>query len=158
MSTMTDQERNLSPLAPRGPEAMGFVQSDGGRARSRRPRQKDDCTVRALAVVTGRPYDEAYDALAAAGRRASRGFDFRRWAATACFAGFRLRWTPLPAVRGRPRTTPDSFVRDHPEGRFVLRTAKHVMACVDGAVHDTHQPRPGRCVYGYWTLDRAPGA
>ncbi len=143
----------LSSQAHTGQPPSGFVQSDGGRSRSRRPRQKDDCTVRALALVTERPYDEAYDALASAGRQSSRRFDFRTWAASALFAGFRLRWTPLPAVRGRPRVTPATFVLDHPRGRYVLRTAKHVMACIDGAIHDTHRPQPGRCVYGYWSLE-----
>lgn len=30
-----------------------FKYSDGGRSESRRPKQRNDCTVRALAIVTG---------------------------------------------------------------------------------------------------------
>lgn len=46
----------------------GYVRCDAGRSASRRPRQKNDCTVRALALARGLTYDEAYDTLKAAGR------------------------------------------------------------------------------------------
>lgn len=39
----------------------GWVKSDAGRSESRRPRQKNDCTVRALALALELRYDDAYD-------------------------------------------------------------------------------------------------
>lgn len=41
-----------------------------------------------------------------------------------------------------------------PTGRLVVSVSKHLVAVVDGVVHDTHDPRRGgtRCVYGYWTF------
>jgi len=42
---------------------------------------------------------------------------------------------------------------DLPTGRIVVQASKHVVAVIDGVMHDTHDPsRDGtRCVYGYWT-------
>jgi hypothetical protein len=39
-----------------------------------------------------------------------------------------------------------------PTGRLVVRCSKHVVAVIDGALHDNHDSsRNGtRCVYGYW--------
>lgn len=125
-----------------------FRLSDGGRADSRRPKQVNDCTVRALAHVSGRPYDECYDTLAAAGRKSGRGFGFRNWATEAEFHGLRFAWRSFPAVKGSPRVNPVTFALRHPKGRFVLRLSKHVMACVDGVLLDSFQVRADRCVYG----------
>jgi len=40
-----------------------------------------------------------------------------------------------------------------PKGRLIVAVSKHLVAVVDGVVHDNHDPsRNGkRCVYGYWT-------
>jgi hypothetical protein len=83
-----------------------FVFDDGGRSQSKRPKQKNDCTVRALAIACEITYDEAYEMLAAAGRSCSRGFaPFSRWAQKE--PG--LEWTPFPAVKGRRRMNPTKF-------------------------------------------------
>jgi hypothetical protein len=39
-----------------------------------------------------------------------------------------------------------------PIGRLIVSVSKHLVAVVDGVIHDTHDPsRAGtRCVYGYW--------
>lgn len=131
-----------------------FQRSDAGRATSRRPRQKNDCTVVALAHVTGEPYDDCYDALAKAGRKCAKGFDFRTWAKVAEFRGWRFRWMSFPAVPGLRRVNPTSFALKHREGRFVLRVSKHVMACVDGVVLDSFKGDGHRCVYGAWEAMR----
>lgn len=57
----------------------GWVKSDAGRYGSRRPRQKNDCTVRALALAMGLPYDEAYDRLKEAGRRCGDRCIYSAW-------------------------------------------------------------------------------
>jgi hypothetical protein len=136
-----------------------FRRTDAGRAGSKRPRQRNDCTVRALASAASVPYDEAYDALAAGGRKAGRGFDFRGWAKTGACDRWRLVWTACPAVKGQMRVTPVTFALAHPEGRYVLCTAKHVLAVVDGVVIDdgVEHGELGlafRCVYGAWRLTR----
>jgi hypothetical protein len=41
-----------------------------------------------------------------------------------------------------------------PAGRLVVQASKHVVAVIDGVIHDTHDSsRDGtRCVYGYWSV------
>jgi hypothetical protein len=40
-----------------------------------------------------------------------------------------------------------------PNGRLIARCSRHLVAVIDGVIHDTHDSsRDGtRCVYGYWT-------
>lgn len=157
MQIMTDELVCLGqhPVHGRVDWRARFLATDAGRAQSRRPRQSNDCTVRALALATGTDYDDAYDTLAAAGRRCARGFHFRAWAKGATFNGFSFEWAAFPAVKGDWRMNPVRFAIAHPEGRFILKTAKHVLAVVDGVIMDS-TPRQGpmglewRCVYGAW--------
>ncbi len=134
--------------------APAFRFTDAGRAGSKRPRQKDDCTVRAIASAADLAYDDAYDLLAAGGRVSSRRFDLRFWAPNHLANGYRLCWRPFQAVKGQTRMNPFQFCADFPRGRFIVRTAKHVFAIVDGVVLDTTAPRPDRCIYGTWELLR----
>jgi hypothetical protein len=131
---------------------FSFRLSDAGRATSKRPKQHNDCTVRALSTACSISYDEAYELLAKAGRKCGRGFHFRAFALAAEVAGYKFRWVPFPAKKGHPRMRPGSFTQEFPDGRFILRTAKHVMACVDGTIFDSFQPNDNRCVYGAWQL------
>lgn len=132
-----------------------FLATDAGRSTSRRPRQKNDCTVRALALATGSTYDEAYEALAAAGRKCAGRFHFGRWAKDATFNGHRFVWRPFPAIKGELRMNPVRFAMANPKGSFILRVSKHVLAAVDGVLMDdsAEQGSSGlewRCVYGAW--------
>jgi len=132
------------------PLTVYFKKTDSGRSISRRARQINDCTVRALAAATDTPYDAAYDLLAEAGRKCSRGFHFRAWAVNAEVNGYTFRWRPFQAVKGQDRMNPAKFCTEFNQGRWIVRTAKHVMAVIDGVVHDTIAPSPVRCIYGAW--------
>ena len=148
--------RSLAMIGSREGErflfTVPFDQHDAGRSTSKRPRQTNDCTVRALASAAGAEYDRVYDTLAAAGRKGARGFDIRTWAKRAEFNGYRFAWLGFPAVKGMWRVNPVLFALKFPEGRFILRTAKHVIACVDGRISDTTNAIEGRCVYGALAL------
>lgn len=41
---------------------------------------------------------------------------------------------------------------DLPDGSVVLRVSRHVIASIDGVLHDTHDSTRGgtRILYGYW--------
>ncbi len=125
-----------------------FTFNDAGRASSKRPKQRDDCTVRTLAIALRFKYDEAYDLLAGAGRKCSRGFRLSDWLNTQPFA----RKMPFPAVKGERRMNPHRFCRDYPTGTFICKVAKHVFAVVDGVVHDTFENPPDRCIYTAWEI------
>lgn len=134
-----------------------FVKTDGGRSLSKRKKQKNDCTVRALALATNISYDEAYEICAEAGRKCGQGLLMKQFLPTVIVNGYRFKWYPLQAVKGEMRVTPVTFAINHPAGKYILKTAKHVLACIDGVVMDDDDggtsPLAYRCVYGYWQLE-----
>lgn len=147
----------LAPWERQQPYA--FIQTDAGRASSKRSRQGDDCTVRALTIACNVPYDIAYDTLIKYGRKYGQGFHFPigehdTKSAPIPELGYRFDWEAFPARRGSPRMNLGLFGRCNPRGRFILRTAKHVQACIDGFVYDTALQYAERCVYGAWTVTR----
>ena len=126
---------------------------DIGKALSKRPKNRNDCTVVAVAIACGVGYDTAYDALAGLGRICSKGFWFPSGIRTVKHGdilGRHFHWAPLQAVKGERRITPQRFCIDHPLGCYVLRLSGHVVTVVDGIVYDIGNPW-GRCVYGFWT-------
>lgn len=130
-----------------------FVDSDGGRAVSKRSRQRNDCTVRALALTTVVPYDEAYDRLMAAGRKSSRSFAITRWLPK---SGIGFTKVSYPAVKGQRRMTLGEFaLGDGSEGRWIACCAKHVIAVIDGAIHDDGKPRYDACVYSAFRMGQS---
>lgn len=128
--------------------AYPWVCTDGGRASSSRPRQRNDCTVRALAIAGSLSYDDAYDLLKEAGRKCSRGFQFSAWLNR---QGWAARIS-FPAVKGQRRMNPATFVQRFPKGRFICQVAKHVFAVIDGVVFDSFENRPDRCIYAAWEI------
>lgn len=127
-----------------------FCQDDAGRGQSRRPKQSNDCTVRAVAKAGGFEYDMVYDLFMKSGRKAGRGFDLKSWAKKGVICGRKLVWSPLQAVKGQPRMNIAKFTETHKTGTYILRVTKHVLAVIDGVVYDTFESRPDKCVYGYW--------
>jgi len=121
--------------------------------------RRHDCTVRALALALGAPYDEVESRLSIDGYRRGRGFHLPRWLACEMrpaigeprpIFGYRATWHPCPARKGEPRMTPATFAAAHPIGRYVLKQVRHAVAVVDGAVvMETRRP-DGGCVYGAW--------
>lgn len=126
-----------------------FVQTDAGRSTSKRPKQKNDCTVRAISLVFSIPYDEAYELLQEAGRKSHRGFSFNKWAKSYSAS---LVWTPFTAKKGQPRMNPITFCQTHPDGTWICKVAKHVFAVKDGVVLDESAPAETKCIYGAWAV------
>lgn len=140
--SFVDENRSVHCLA------YMWIQTDAGRATSKRKAQRNDCTVRALAIARKLPYDTAYDILKAAGRVSGRGFDFAQWINDQPWA----TKLSFPAVKGKRRMTPAQFCQDYPAGVYILRAAKHVIAVCDGVLHDTFENSPDRCIYGAWRI------
>ena len=126
-----------------------FRLDDGGRSTSRRPKQRNDCTVRAIAIAESLEYDRAYDELKDAGRKCATGFHFSVWANQ---QPERFEKLSFPAVKGQPRMNVERFCRQFTQGRYIIKTAKHVMAVKDGVVHDVDPPGLERCVYTAYRL------
>lgn len=133
-----------------------FRYSDAGRSTSKRPRSKNDCTVRALATVLDISFDESYEFLLTRGRGAHRGApnDWLSKKKPNEVLGRTLTWHSFPAVKGEPRMSIGRFVNTYPDGRWIIRISKHVAAVVDGCLYDdaTDENDHARCVYGAWEV------
>lgn len=142
---------------------VGFQYDDGGRSAAGFRGEPGDCVVRAAAILTGQPYRELYDlANEVAKRERPRGrkrSSARTGITTATMRRFYegalgLIWTPTMFVGSGCQV----HVRtdELPTGAMILNVSKHVMAYVDGVVHDIGTDaadRDGtRCVYGYWQM------
>ncbi len=140
---------------------MRFQFNDGGRAASGHAGRAKDCVTRAVAITTGKPYQEVYDALNRLG--ASERVGRRKKKKSSSESGvFRLtyqRYMESLGWRWEPTMTIGSGCRVHlraselPQGVLLVRVSRHLTAVIDGVIHDTHDcSRKGkRCVYGYFT-------
>ena len=127
-----------------------FVYDDGGRADAGFKGEAGDCATRAIAIATGLPYREVYDALAKlAGKSVRDGTPART--SKRFLADLGWTWSPTMGIGTGCRV--HLRARELPPGRLVVRCSKHWAAVIDGVIHDTHDPsRDGtRCVYGYWS-------
>lgn len=145
---------------------MRWVYDDGGRAAAGYKGSANDCVVRAIAIATGRPYQEVYDALNELAKSERRGK--RKKGISSAREGIYPQttrkymkqigwyWTPTMEIGTGCRV--HLKVDELPKGRAVVKVSKHVVAVIDGVMHDTHEPsRNGtRCVYGYWTPEPQP--
>lgn len=109
--------------------------SDAGRSTSKRPRQRNDCTVRALATALKMGYDETYELLARMGRKVSKGTNVHR-----DFLDKHPETTKIKDYIGKPLRL---FLEDHPEGTYLITIPKHITALIDGVLYDDH-------FYGYY--------
>jgi hypothetical protein len=133
-------------------ENYPIVINDAGRSKSKRPKQDNDCTVRATATVFSIPYDQAYDLLKFHGRKSHKGFHYNELADELVIDGKALKWRAFQAVKGQRRMNPVSFSQRYPVGRFIVRTAGHVFAFINGVAYDDTPEGPNRCIYGAWEV------
>jgi hypothetical protein len=143
-----------------------FKYDDGGRGLAGYEGSADDCVCRAIAIVTGLSYKNVYDRLAeghATQRRSKHDkgtrsksardgiFTTRKW-----FKDYMVelgfKWTPTMQIGSGCQVHLRSD--ELPSGRLVCNVSRHMVAVIDGVVHDTYDAsRDGtRCVYGYWKL------
>lgn len=156
---------------------MKFVFNDGGRAAAGFKGKAGDCVTRAIAIVSGKPYLEVYEALAegmgtqrkSKGRSARNGVSTSRKWFKEYMAASGFVWTPTMQIGSGCKV--HLHDGELPMGRLVVAVSRHYTAVLDGVVHDTYDPqreihelRSGsdgkavsvgvrrRCVYGYWKL------
>ena len=156
---------------------MKWVYNDGGRAVAGYKGDAGDCVTRAIAIATGLPYQQVYDAIneQAKGERKSKRRRGRSSARNGVhrtlyrkyLADLGWRWVPTMFIgQGCKVHLADGEL---PMGRLIVSVSKHLVAVIDGVINDTHDPqRQGiyakngvwfrseqgtRCVYGYFIKD-----
>ena len=132
---------------------MDFIYNDGGReAAGFRGKKCKDCAVRALAIIGERDYRQVYDDLESIAQtkiaNSRRGVTKKVWKKYLNDLGW--TWTPTMHIGSGCKV--HLRADELPEGRLVVSTSRHLVAVIDGQIHDTHDPSRGgaRCVYGYY--------
>ncbi len=137
-----------------------FQIDDGGRAAAGYTGKAGDCVVRAIAIATGRPYQQIYDLVNRAAVHERTG-KRKRGVSNARTGVYRtsirrvmktLGWVWTPTMQIGSGCTVHLRADELPQGRLVVSVSKHLTAVIDGVIHDTHDcsRRGTRCVYGYW--------
>jgi hypothetical protein len=134
-----------------------FTYDDGGRSEAGYKGSTGDCATRAIAIASGKPYQEVYASLNrlakhehTTARRSSARTGVKRPVYETYLLSLGFTW--VPTMRVGQGCTVHLHPSELPKGRLVVSLSKHLTAVIDGVVHDTYDPsRMGtRCVYGYY--------
>lgn len=100
--------------------------NDAGRIESGFTNEKNDCTVRAYAIMRNIPYIQAHGIFYLAGRRPKRGTNVH-------YAIYNKEFVRL----NRPNMTVKRFIEFYAStGRWIIQIRGHVFAVVDGCIQD----------------------
>lgn len=137
-----------------------FMQNDGGRSAAGYRGTTGDCVTRAIAIATGTPYQEVYDALNELSLterplpRQRRRSNARTGVYKQTYRKYLeiLGWVWTPTMFIGSGCTVHLCADELPPGRIIAKVSRHTCAVIDGVVHDIFDPsRNGtRCVYGYY--------
>jgi hypothetical protein len=153
--------RRLFRTVPTGPPGMRHVFDDGGRKAAGYTGTTGDCVVRSIAIAHGLPYQEVYDLFNHLGtqeRSSKKRRGKKSSARTGVFKNTYRRWLEANGWTFVPTMQIGTGCRVHlrdgelPMGRLIVAVSRHLVAVIDGVVHDTHDcTRAGtRCVYGFF--------
>jgi len=133
---------------------MDYVYTDAGRSASKRDRQNNDCTVRAVALAYDMAYDDAYDLLAGLGRKCGKGFFLNRFfdkvikSGNGVFKGKKIAKYSFPSIEGKSRMNLHTLSKLY-SGAWIPRISRHMNFMNEGVVYDEINPLDlhRRCVY-----------
>lgn len=108
----------------------------------------DDCVIRGISRVNNLVWTDALSALVT--------YSLKLWNMPssrevygAYLKDHEFEYHGISNKKGTKRPTVWSFTKDHPQGRYLLNVANHVVAVVDGEYWDTWDSGE-KCLYGYY--------
>jgi len=125
-----------------------YKYNDGGRSKYFKGKA-GDCAARAMAIALDIDYKQAYDELAKAnakgrgGNKSARNGIFKE-DFDAVLKSHGWLWVSAPKFDGRK-----ARYNDMPEGRVIVRMARHFAAVINGELNDSWDSSH-KMVYGYW--------
>jgi hypothetical protein len=111
---------------------MKLQYNDGGQSESSHRGERSTCSIRALAIVTDCPFDQAYDLIAHTGRKKDGGTTIGRLLSRV--DAYRIAWHEF-----NEETYPHQLPELFPRGRYIIIVEEHAFALIDGVIHDTFQ-------------------
>lgn len=139
---------------------MKHIYDDGGRSEAGYKGNAGDCVTRAIAIATGKSYQEVYDAINEVSQSERKGKKKRgisnartgvyKQTIRKYLESLGWKWTPTMAIGSGCKV--HLRAEELPSGRLIVNVSKHTVAVIDGVLHDTYDAsRAGmRCVYGYY--------
>lgn len=137
-----------------------YLYDDGGRKEAGFKGETDDCVTRAIAIATGKSYKEVYDALNELSKKERTGKN-KKNKSNSRTGVFRityqrylesLGWEWIPTMKVGQGCKVHLRADELPNEPIIARVSKHMVAVINGVIHDISDPSRGgeRCVYGYF--------
>lgn len=139
-----------------------FIENDGGREAAGYKGKAGDCAVRAIAIATGKPYQEVYSDLFSENKIRNPRKSSPRDGGTSMKTIHKylksLGWSWHPTMQIGSGCKVHLKQDELPSGNIIVRLSGHLCAVLNGVINDTYDPsRDGtRCVYGYWSNTNTP--
>lgn len=132
---------------------MKFIYNDGGRSKYFKANNVGDCSVRAIAIATGKDYLEVYNDL----KKLNNGKSCRNGTPKNVDKSYlkSIGWKRTPTMLIGQGCTTHLCEDELPSGTLIVQVSKHLTCIKDKVIYDTYDcSRNGtRCVYGYWSKD-----
>lgn len=140
---------------------MEWIYDDGGRADAGYKGETSDCVCRAISIAAQMDYKEVYDKInhyakdermtKRQGFRSNARKGVRKKTSRKIMADLGWKWNPTMQIGSG--CSVHMRAEELPKGRIICQLSKHVVAVIDGVIHDTYDcsREETRCVYGYWT-------
>ena len=111
-----------------------------------------DCQIRALCKTLDLTWVEAFDLTIPICRELQTYtfFDCNLEQTKKAMQRIGFEYTGISNKKGSKRPTVESFAKSHPQGKYILSLARHVVAVVDGKYYDTWDCG-NKSLYGYYT-------
>lgn len=130
----------------KGSVKLQTVITDGGAWDAEIFTERNDCTVRAVAIATGKPYDKIHAELEWRGRRPGQGF---RLTEDGHLEELGFKRFHIPRPQGvKPRLA--TVVPHVQKGHFIIATKAHVFAIIDGVAFDKTASSLSKPVFSVW--------
>jgi hypothetical protein len=128
----------------------GWIRNDGGMS-AEGFKERNDCAVRALALVANMPYKDAHSKFKRLGRK--NGHGTRNSDIDTALAELNFKQDKSPMTVGR-------LLQKYPSGRVYVVKRQHAFAVIDGIIHDTFVTGPKsrvvRCYVAPTTVASTP--
>ena len=112
--------------------------------------KRGDCVMRAISIATERPYNTVFNELMDLAREMKCLPNDRKVFIPYLKNWLGWKWQPTMSIGSGCKV--HLKTSELPGGRIICRVSKHLVAVIDGVIHDTYNPSRDetRCVYGYF--------
>ena len=113
-----------------------------------------DCVIRSLCAVTGKSWYEIYDLLSAEARKLCCPFNSLEYEDkdTIYCKVLGMKRHKVVRKKGVPALNVETFCKEHPQGKYILRLAHHLMGVVDGQYYELFPGWENRTIYYFYEV------